>query len=87
MLGERGDFMQQVTNLQELETVISQNGEMVVTKNNKNNVIVMSIEEYKNKLLEDEVERKLLKAEEQIESGKTVKATEVFKELEDIYGF
>ena len=87
MLGERGDFMQQVTNLQELETVISQNGEMVVTKNNKNNVIVMSIEEYKNKLLEDEVERKLLKAEEQIESGKTVKATEVFKELEEIYGF
>ena len=78
--------MQQVTNLQELETVISQNGEMVVTKNNKNNVIVMSIEEYKNKLLEDEVERKLLKAEEQIESGKTVKATEVFKELEEIYG-
>ena len=45
------------------------------------------IEEYKNKLLEDEVERKLLKAEEQIESGKTVKATEVFKELEEIYGF
>lgn len=79
--------MQQVTNLQELETVISQNGEMVVTKNNKNNVIVMSIEEYKNKLLEDEVERKLLKAEEQIERGKTVKATEVFKELEEIYGF
>ncbi len=79
--------MQRVTNLQELETVISQNGEMVVTKNNRNNVIVMSIEEYKNKLEEDEVERKLLKAEEQIESGKTVKATEVFKELEEIYGF
>ena len=79
--------MQRVTNLQELKTVISQNGEMVVTKNNRNNVIVMSIEEYKNKLEEDEVERKLLKAEEQIESGKTVKATEVFKELEEIYGF
>lgn len=79
--------MQRVTNLQELETAISQNGEMVVTKNNRNNVIVMSIEEYKNKLLEDEVERKLLKAEEQIESGRTVKATEVFKELEEIYGF
>lgn len=79
--------MQRVTNLQELEIAISQNGEMVVTKNNRNNVIVMSIEEYKNKLLEDEVERKLLKAEEQIESGKTVKATEVFKELEEIYGF
>lgn len=79
--------MQRVTNLQELEIAISQNGEMVVTKNNRNNVIVMSIEEYKNKLLEDEVERKLLKAEEQIESGRTVKATEVFKELEEIYGF
>lgn len=73
--------------MQELETAISQNGEMIVTKNNRNNVIIMSIEEYKSKLLEDEIEKKLLKAEKQIESGKTVKATEVFKELEEIYGF
>ena len=47
----------------------------------------MSMAEYRQKLLDEEIERKLLKAEEQIENGKTVKATEVFKELEEIYGF
>lgn len=79
--------MQQVKSLQELEAVINKNGEMIITKNHKNNVVVMSIEEYKNRLLEDEIERKLLKAEEQIDKGKTYKATEVFKELEEMYGF
>lgn len=79
--------MQQVTNLQELEMEINKNGEVVVSKNHNNNVIVMSIEEYKKKLLADEIERKLSRAEEQIESGKTVKASEVFKELEEKYGF
>ena len=79
--------MQQVTNLQELEMEINKNGEVVVSKNHNNNVIVMSIEEYKKKLLADEIERKLSRAEEQIESGKNVKASEVFKELEERYGF
>ena len=40
-----------------------------------------------NKLKDKEVEEKLLKAERQIEEGKTIKATEVFKELEEKYGF
>ena len=79
--------MQQVTNLQELETAINLNGEMVVSKNSKNNVILMSMEEYKKKLLKEKIEKKLLKAEEQIKNGKTVKADEVFKELEEIYEF
>ena len=35
----------------------------------------------------EEIEKKLLKAEKQIEEGKTVKAAEVFKELEEKYGF
>ena len=39
--------MQQITNLQDLETAINLNGEMVVSKNRKNNVIVMRMEEYK----------------------------------------
>lgn len=79
--------MQQVTNLQELEMEINKNGEVVVSKNRNNNVIVMSIDEYKKKLQEDEIEEKLVKAEEQIAQGKTVKASEVFKELEEQYGF
>ena len=42
--------------------------------------------EIKN-LTREEIEKKLLKAEKQIEEGKTVKAAEVFKELEEKYGF
>ena len=37
--------------------------------------------------INDKIERKLLKAEEQIEQGKTIDATEVFKELETLYEF
>ena len=43
--------MQQLTNLQELEMAVNLNGEVVVTKNNKNNVILMSMEEYKKSLI------------------------------------
>ena len=79
--------MQNITNIQELEKAINLNGEMIVTKNSKNNVILLSIEEYKKKLQDEEIEKKLLNAERQIDEGKTVKATEVFKELEEKYGF
>lgn len=77
----------QAINIQEVETAMNKYGDIVLTKNDKNNVIVLSIEQYKEKLLDEEIEKKLLKAEKQIEEGKTVKATEVFKELEEKYGF
>ena len=77
----------QAINMQEVETAMNKYGDIVLTKNEKNNVIVLSVEQYKEKLLDEEIERKLLKAEKQIEEGKTVKATEVFKELEEKYGF
>lgn len=79
--------MQQVTSLQEIETVINQNGEMVIGKNNKNNVIIMSMEEYKNNIFDNDTVKKLLKSEEDIEKGRTRKATEVIKELRAKYGF
>ena len=79
--------MQQVTSLQEIETAINQNGEMVIGKNSKNNVIVMSMEEYKNNIFNKEMVKKLLKSEEDIEKGRTKKATEVIKELRTKYGF
>lgn len=77
----------QTINMQEVETAINRYGDVVLTKNAKNNIIVMSIEQYKNKLMDDEIERKLLNAEKQIEEGKTVKASVVFEELEEKYGF
>ena len=78
--------MQQVTSIQDLKNAVNQNGEMVIALNN-NEIVIMKMEEYRKKIHEDEIEKKLLKAEKQIKEGKTVQAGEVFKELEAQYGF
>ena len=81
--------MIQVTNIQDLKTAVNQNGEMVIAMNN-NDIVIMKMEEYRKKFCEDDedkIEEKLLKAEKQIREGKTVKAIDVFKELEAQYGF
>ena len=83
---ERGGIMQHVTNIKDLETAINLNGEMVVTKNSKNNVIIMSMEEYKKNLVKEKIERNLLKAEEDIENGRVRDAEDVFKEWNAKYG-
>lgn len=77
--------MQRIMNFSQLETEINQNGEMVITKEN-NNLIVMNMEEYKRKMLQKDIEKHLLKAEEDIEKGKTRSAREVFKEWKEKYG-
>ena len=78
--------MQQLTNLQELEMAVNLNGEGVVTKNNKNNVILMSMEEYKKSLIKDKIKNNLIKAEEDIKLGRVRDAEEVFKEWNAKYG-
>ena len=77
----------QTINMQEVETAMNKYGDIVLTRNDKNNVIILSVEQYKEKLLDKKIEKKLLNAEKEIEEGKTVKATDVFKELEEKYGF
>lgn len=77
--------MQRIMNFSQLETEINQNGEMVITKEN-NNLIVMNMEEYKRKMLQKDIEKHLLKAEEDIENGRTRSAREVFKEWKEKYG-
>ncbi len=79
--------MQNLTSLKEIENAVDQYGEIVVSKNQNNNVIIMSMEEYKKKMMENQMEKKLKKAEKQIEEGKTVSADLVFRELEEKYGF
>lgn len=78
--------MQQLTNLQELEMAVNLNGEVVVTKNNKNNVILMSMEEYKKSLIKNKIKNNLIKAEEDIKLGRVMDAEEVFKEWNAKYG-
>ena len=78
--------MQRLTNLKNIETAVNQYGEVVVSKNKKNNVVVMSMEEYKKKMLDEKIERKILKSEEDYNNGKVRKAEDVFKEWELKYG-
>ena len=79
--------MKSITNMKEIETYINQNGEIVIDKNNRSNVILMNMEEYKNNIFDKETVRKLQKSEEDIEKGRTRKALEVIKELREIYRF
>ena len=77
--------MIQVSNIQDLKTAVNQNGEMVITMNN-NDIVIMKMEEYKEKLLKKDIEEHLLKAEDDIENGRVKEAREVFKEWKEQYG-
>lgn len=79
--------MQQITTIKELKTAINKNGEMVIAKNSKNDVVIMSMEEYKNNIFDKKTVEKLLKSEDDINNGRTKKATKVVKELREKYGF
>lgn len=77
--------MIQITNIQDLKTAVNKNGEMVITMNN-NNIVIMKMEEYREKLLKEDIEEHLLKAEDDIENGRVRDAREVFKEWKEKYG-
>ena len=74
--------MIQVTNIQDLKTAVNQNGEMVITMNN-NDIVIMKMEEYREKLLKEDIEEHLLKAEDDIRKGKVRDAREVFKKWKE----
>lgn len=76
----------QITNIQEIESAINQY-DVVVLKKNKNGVVVMSMEEYKSKMLNERIEKHLFQSEKDIDEGRTVKASEVFKGLKAKYEF
>ena len=74
--------MIQVTNIQDLKTAVNQNGEMVITMNN-NDIVIMKMEEYREKMLKKDIEEHLLKAEDDIKNGRVRDAREVFKEWKE----
>ena len=76
--------MIQVTNIQDLKTAVNQNGEMVITMNN-NDIVIMKMEEYREKLLKEDIEEHLLKAEDDIRKGRVRDAREVFNEWKEKY--
>lgn len=76
--------MIQVTNIQDLKTAVNQNGEMVIAMNN-NDIVIMKMEEYREKLLKEDIKEHLLKAEADIRNGRVKDAREVFKGWKDKY--
>lgn len=82
--------MQQVVRIEDIESLLDNYKELIVRKNDQNNLEVISMDEYIDNddfELDDEIEEKLLKSEEDIRNGRIRDAVEVFKELEAKYGF
>lgn len=77
--------MQKLTSFNEIESAVDKYGEIVVTKNNENDLVFMSMEEYKKQLLEKDIEEHLLKAEDDIRNGRVRDAEDVFKEWKEKY--
>ena len=53
---------------------------------NNNDIAIMKMEEYREKLLKEDIEEHLLKAEDDIRNGRVRDAREVFKEWKEKYG-
>lgn len=77
--------MQQLKNMEEIENAINEYGEVVVSKNQKNKIVIMSMEEYKKRVLQNDIEEHLLKSEQDIENGRIQSAREVFEEWKGKY--
>ena len=78
--------MLQVNNMQDLKTVVTKNGEMVITTNKENEIVIMNMEEYKEKMLKEDIEEHLVRAEDDIKNGRVRNARDVFKEWKLKYG-
>ena len=77
--------MIQITNIRDLKTAVNENGEMVIAMNN-NDIVIMEMEEYREKILKEDIEKHLIKAEEDIKNGRVRDARKVFKEWKEKYG-
>ncbi len=60
---------------------------IVVKRKNKDDLIIISMEEFKKMAFLHDLDQKLLEGEEDIKNGKVYSAKEVFEELGEEYGF
>ena len=81
--------MQKLTSFNEIESAVDKYGEIVVTKNDENDLVFMSMEEYKKQLnekrIDEEIEQKILESEEDYNNGRVRDAEDVFKEWKEKY--
>lgn len=83
--------MQKVIDVKEIETTLNENEEIIepiiVKRKNKSDVVILSIDEYKEKFLEEEIIKHLKKSEEDIKNKRTIPADKVFEELRNDYDY
>ena len=60
---------------------------IVVKRKNKDDLIIISMEEFKKMAFLHDLDQKLSEGEEDIKNGKVYSAKEVFEELGEEYGF
>lgn len=60
---------------------------IIVKREDKEDLIIISIEEYKKKIFLSELEKKLLEGEEDIKNNKIYSAKAVLRELDEKYGY
>ncbi len=72
------DTLEQYTNIEE---------PIIVKRDNKDDVVILSIEEYRKKIFLAELDKKLDEAEDDIKNNRVHKARDVFKELREQYGY
>lgn len=75
------EFANEVNSLDEI------NEPIIVKRNNKQDLVVISLEEYKKQLFLTKISSKLEKSKQEVAQGKVHNARTVFKELRAKYGY
>ena len=79
------------TTSQEIEKTLNQQDNIaepiMVKRQNKQDVIILSMKEYKDRILKNDIIEKLKKSEKEIENGEGIDADIVFRELRQKYGY
>ena len=83
--------MQRETTIAEFTNIVKKIDDIkepiIIKRENKKDLIVISMDDYKKYLFLSELNEKLEKSEREINEGKIYKAKDVFKELREKYGY
>lgn len=79
--------MKKISSFQDLETTINKNDKMIIQRNSDSNIIVMSMNEYNNKIMKKDIIKKLKQSEKEIERGEGIDSDEFFEELKAKFGY
>lgn len=83
--------MQRTITVKDIENTLAKYEDIeepiVVKREDKSDVVILSLRAYKEKLKEQEIIEHLQKSEEDIEKGRTTPAKDFFKEMREEYGY